>query len=225
MFSLLSISSSLGMAAVIGFAVSAFISSVKLWDEPIQRPSGVILIILLLADVSNLVGCVMAEVPTWQMIVAVVFIFGDMIYSIALLTMDEYQATELVTPALRRALFSTIILVFLFAVSEMISSHQSTSRTVVIQLGIVSAVCNISVKLWRSPGRFGPPSVSQYINIVSQAMYSLAIISHPDNSKGRSYLEESAPWLVGSVVPALLEYNAVVEQTFRQKKDNARHVI
>ena len=221
----MTISSALGMGAVIGFSVSAFISSVRLWDEPIQRPSSVILSILLLADVSNLVGCVMAEAPTWQMIVAVVFIFGDMIYSIALVTMTDYQGTEIVTPALRRALFSTGVLIFLFIASEFISSHQSTSRTVVIQLGIVSALCNISVKLWRTPPRFGPPTTTQYINMSSQAMYSLAIISHPDNSKGRSYLEESAPWLVGSLVPALLEYNTVVEQSFRQKKVTERHVI
>eukprot|EP01064_Diplonema_japonicum_P033940 TRINITY_DN6840_c0_g1_i1.p1 TRINITY_DN6840_c0_g1~~TRINITY_DN6840_c0_g1_i1.p1 ORF type:complete len:243 (+),score=40.71 TRINITY_DN6840_c0_g1_i1:68-730(+) len=215
-----SISNCLGWVGVMVFWLGNSMAMHNMWKPPVTRPSGMVTVLFVMADVSNLSGTVLGEAPRWQMAVAMLFIIQDMVHAYGIIVLPA-SVTEFTTVSLKRAcgVIATIAFFFLFGTVV----RQVSSRELAIEMGIISALSNISARLWRFP-KPSPPLAHHYLCILGQVFYSAAIISHPDGQKdGQSYLEENAPWLIGSLVPALLEYNVASEMSVRHKKD--RHTL
>ena len=211
-----------GWLAVVGLMVVCTFSATRLLTPPMTRPSLVVVATLALADFTNFYGSFLGGAPGWQMVVAVVFLFHDtvLVYSTRNSTVPLAEASA---PELRKALAASVGLFCVTALQAGLTS--ASSRSLTIELGIISATCNISARMWRVPLKEqATMHMTLYMTMASQLLYSVAIVSHPDNGKGRPYAEEAAPWVAGSIIPALLEFSTSTERTHRYRKQRESFV-
>eukprot|EP01059_Diplonema_ambulator_P007384 TRINITY_DN16853_c0_g1_i1.p1 TRINITY_DN16853_c0_g1~~TRINITY_DN16853_c0_g1_i1.p1 ORF type:complete len:221 (+),score=15.40 TRINITY_DN16853_c0_g1_i1:58-720(+) len=206
----------LGWIAVVLFWISSCLATYALTRPPVTRPSGVLTALLVMADVSNLSGTVLGQAPRWQMAVAMLFILQDLVNTYCIIAFKS-STSEVTSRHLKRACVVIFLVAMLFVFQGTL--RQATTRELAIEMGIISALSNISARLWRMP-KPTPPSLHNYLAILGQLFYSTAILTHPDRLiDGQSYLEENAPWVIGSLVPALLEYSTVAELSTRHRKE------
>eukprot|EP00754_Rhynchopus_humris_P048986 Rhum_TRINITY_DN8113_c0_g1::Rhum_TRINITY_DN8113_c0_g1_i1::g.26316::m.26316 len=218
-----SVSDACGWLAVAGFLVTCVLSGGRVLMSH-TKPSRIVTATQTLADFANCYGSVLAAAPEWQLVVACVFLFHDFLLVYCVRAMHT-PVGEVSTSSLRRAFVVSVALSVVCLAQSL--ATVSTERALAIQLGTVSALCNISTRLWRIPLHPAgvPPPTHSYISIASQVLYSAAIVLHPDRQKGKPYVEESAPWVVGSIVSALLEFNSVSELQTRFRKHSRRESV
>ncbi|KAJ9448476.1 hypothetical protein DIPPA_12673 [Diplonema papillatum] len=210
-------SNAVGWAAVALFCVSARLSVAQAWRPPYRRPNLFYITMLLLADSTNLTGSILAQAPSWQLVVAIVFLVQDSCMLFAFCTM-LYAVAETASDGLKRSFLLAAGVTTVFSSNALIRKSPDI-RLVAIQMGVISALCNITSRVCRTPLSSPSESTLHYwFTILGQFCYSTAILTHPDNVKGQPFIEEAAPWLLGSLVPALLEYNSATEQQQRQNK-------